>query len=227
MMMQQVKDVFGNANGIVFNFNFGDTYNGMARGMSAVNTQMTQLNTTASTFKDTLNSTPLVGGQAPDGQLNKSEVKQSIKELSQSLLDLEIQRKQLELQKDALAPGDKTGRSVIQSQLSQINNQKTQLGLQKDQLTYAQKYGGVVDDTKNQYKDLASKYGQQFFGIGQNVVQSTLGDLGISGQGAIPSLINQGLQYGSKFVFNVSNMDDALSAQQNLTNRDSIGLVGR
>jgi hypothetical protein len=48
-------------------------------------------------------------------------------------------------------------------------------------------------------------------------------DLGISGQGAIPQLLEQ----GSQFIFQVANMDTALSAQQTLQRRQGMGLVGR
>jgi hypothetical protein len=48
-------------------------------------------------------------------------------------------------------------------------------------------------------------------------------DLGISGQGAIPQLLEQGAQY----IFQVANMDTALSAQQTLQRRQGMGLVGR
>lgn len=217
-IFEAFKEVFGTSPNLTLNFN------GMGAGFSAADTQLQKLNTTVSTFKDNIQTTPLLGTDSNTSgpALSKSEAKKQIDALSQSLLELEMQRKNLQLQKDAVG-GDKAARAAIQAQINQISNQKTQLGLQKDQLNYAMKYGGVVDDTQNSYKSLVDSLLRAPVDIGQTIASSVMGDLGMSGQGAIPQLFQQGINY----VFQVANMDDALGAQQVLQNRQSIGMVGR
>jgi len=214
LLMQQVKDVFGNASGVVFNFNFGQQ--SAAPAFTAANNQMSQLNNTVSDFKTNVASTPLLGDVSPGGTQNQ------LKGLTQELSQLEIQRKQLELQRS-----QDPKNQGLKDQLEQIRLRKLELGLQKNQLDYANKYGGAQNGTTNAYADQIKKLEQMPTDFAGAVGNQFMSDLGWSGQGAIPSLMKQGFDMGSKFVFNVANMDDALSAQNRLQNQQYTGALGR
>jgi phage-related protein len=219
-LMQAIKDVFGDSKNIELNFNFG-AGGGLAAGVPSFSSGLSGLQ---SSF-DSL--TPSVEGfqqqvDAAGGaltNLNPAESKARIKELTQSLAELEIQRKTAEAARNA--PG--ADQTAIKAQLEQIRNQKNLLGLERDKLNYAAKYGGVVDDTKNGYGDLVKKASEMPVDFGKAVGGQFMSDLGFSGGG----LLTQALDYGTQFVFNVSNMDDALAGQRSLQNKQSLTTLGR
>jgi hypothetical protein len=170
-------------------------------------------------------------------------------QLKQSLAELEIQRKQLKVQKDALPKDDKEGRAGLQSQMDQITALKDQLGLQKDQLGFSQKYGSDLDshqksvqEANNIITDSLAKMidaGKSFAMANVNQFQS---DLGISGQGAIPTIAGLGLDWASSQLANlvsmpfgggkgttiqVNSVDEALAAKTNLDNKAALQFAGR
>jgi len=217
-LMQALKDVFGSAEGVNFNFIFGGTGGGLSGGgIAGVSTEMSSIATSAQTFQTSMESAAT--SLAP---LSSGEIKEQIDVLSQQLLDLEIQRKTLMQQKYAGAD-----QNALKAQLDQIAAQKNALGLQKDQLNYQLKYGGAVNETTQGYQDQIKSLKQMPFDFGVANANQFMTDLGWSGQGMIPSLLQQGLDYGSQFVFNVSNMDDALSGQRTLQNRQMQATLGR
>jgi hypothetical protein len=150
------------------------------------------------------------------------DIKEQIDALTQQLLDLEIQRKTLMQQKYAGADN-----GALKAQLDQIAAQKNALGLQKDQLNYQLKYGGAVNQTTQGYQDQIKSLQKMPLDFAMATGNQFLSDLGWSGQGAIPSLMQQGVDFGSQFVFNVANMDDALSGQKVLQNRQMQATIGR
>jgi phage-related protein len=221
VMMQQVKDVFGNAEGLVINFNFNEVAQPISQfsnSIAGIGTSMAGALPAAQEFQQTLGQT----GQSL-AMLDSSQSKGRIEELKKSLLELEIQRKQLEAARDT--PG--ADQAAIKAQIEQIRNQKNLLGLERDKLTYAQKYGGQMDSTTQSYKEQINGLQQIPFDFATATGNQFMSDLGWSGQGAIPSLMQQGLDYATSFVFNVANMDDALSGQKVLQNRQMQATIGR
>jgi hypothetical protein len=236
-LMQAVKDIFGSAEGLTLNFNLG----GVTEQAEAATKQV-------QVFGDTLSKVPtgplndLAVASGTEMSSADSEAKRD--ELSQQLDLLEMERKSLELEKGRAGANN----DAIKARLAEIKEQKLQLGLQKDQLDYAKKYGAETEQTggkiDNFYRDVGEKLfkrpqdfedADKFYrDMGEKVVSmptdfaKAIGsqftqDLGISGQGAIPQFLEQ----GSQFIFQVANMDTALSAQQTLQRRQGMGLVGR
>lgn len=75
-------------------------------------------------------------------------------------------------------------------------------------------------------KDSNFNVGQKLFDIGKGFADATTGqfmsDLGISGNGAIPTLARMGIDYGTKFIFNVSNIDEAMTAKNTEVNKQAL-----
>ena len=221
VMMQQVKDVFGDASGVVFNFNFNQVAQPISQfssGIAGLGTAMSGVLPAASEFKTTMGE----AGQSL-ALLDLPQSKGRIEELKKSLLELEIQRKSLEAARDM--PG--ADQAAIKAQIEQIRNQKNLLGLERDKLTYAQKYGGQMSSTAQSYKEQMNSLQQIPFDFATATSSQFMSDLGWSGQGAIPSLMQQGMDFGTNFIFNVANMDDALSGQRVLQNRTAQATLGR
>ena len=211
-VFQAFKDVFGTAEGVNLNFNLG----GMQQGMSAVQGQMNSLSSTATDFRDAVNSTSIPVQTGDDAKAQKEA-------LDRQLLELEIQRKTLMLEKDKAG----ADQAAIRVQLDQIANMKTQLGLQRDQLNYATKYGEQATESASKLDQFYTDIGKKVVGLPTDFAKATgqqfMSDLGISGQGAIPNL----LQEGAKYIFNVSGIGEAMTAQQTLTRRDSLQFTQR
>jgi len=222
-LMQAIKDVFGDTKNINLNFNFGggSGFGGFAGALPSVNSGLSGLQSSFDSLAPSVEGfqqqVDAAGGALTN--LNPAESKARIKELTQSLAELEIQRKTAEAARNA--PG--ADQTAIKAQLEQIRNQKNLLGLERDKLNYAAKYGGVVDDTKNGYGDLVKKASEMPVDFGKAVGGQFMSDLGFSGGG----LLTQALDYGTQFVFNVSNMDDALAGQRSLQNKQSLTTLGR
>ena len=221
-IFEAAKEVFGNAGGLNLAFNLGGGGvggGGLVGGLGALSNSMSGITSGAKDFQSTI-----AGTINPTRQLS-SETKQQINDLSQQLAILEMQRKELELQKAGLAKGPQ--RDAIQQQLEQIRQQKLALGLQKDQLTYAQKYEGSVTETNNQYQEQIKKLTQMPVDFAKTTAQTAMSDFGISGQGALGALADYGMEMGSKFIFNVSNVDEAIAVKDNQIAKQSMGVVGR
>jgi hypothetical protein len=219
-LMQAVKDIFGSAEGLTLNFNMGPVTQQLGQVAAATQTFQDTLASTANTatgFQDSISTV------MPENTLSVEDSKAQRRLLDEKLLDLEIQRKTLELAKKE-AGADQT---AIKAQLEQIKNDKLQLGLQKDKLTQAEKYGAESEKTGGKLDQLYKDIGKQVVDMPTNFAKATgqqfMSDLGMSGNGAIPQLLEQ----GSQFIFQVANMDTALSAQQTLQRRQGQARVGR
>jgi hypothetical protein len=216
-LMQSVKDIFGDASGLTLNFNLG-----------AVTQQAEAATKQVQVFGDTLSKVPTgplndLAVASGNGGLSAADSKAQRDELSQQLDLLEMERKSLELEKGRAG----ANQDAIKARLAEIKEQKLQLGLQKDQLDYAKKYGAETEQTGGKvdqfYRDMGEKIFKMPTDFARAIGAQFTQDLGISGQGAIPQLLEQ----GSQFIFQVANMDTALSAQQTLQRRQGMGLVGR
>jgi hypothetical protein len=203
-----------------FNFIFGGA-GGVAgatgSSIAGIGNQMSSIASSAQTFQ-----TSMEGAATSLTPLSSGDIKEQIDALSQQLLDLEIQRKTLMQQKYAGAD-----KNALKAQLDQIAAQKNALGLQKDQLNYQLKYGGAVNQTTQGYQDQIKSLQQMPVNFATANANQFMTDLGWSGQGAIPSLLQQGMDFGTNFIFNVANMDDALSGQRVLQNRTAQATLGR
>lgn len=216
-LMQAIKDVFGTAEGLTINFNMGGAAQQMTQ-LSAATTQfqdsLASTAQTATGFKDSISSVSGVGGSAAGA---------SKAELDQQMRQLEMERKSLEIQR-LQGTGDQ---AAIKSRLEEIRLQKLQLGLQQNQLSYAEKYGEQVGSTGGKLDQLYRDIGEKVVGLPKDFLTNTgsafMQDLGMSGEGMIPQLLSQ----GSQFIFQVANMDSALSAQQTLQRKQALGVVGR
>jgi hypothetical protein len=169
--------------------------------------------------------------------------------LKQQLAELEIQRKTLKVQKDQLPKDDKEGRAGLQSQMDQITALKDQLGLQKDQLGFADKYGSQLDEHKKSVDEANNIITESIAsmidgikGFAMANVNQFQSDLGISGQGAIPTIAGIGLDWASSQLANlvsapfgggkgttiqVNSVDEALAAKTNLDNKAALQFAGR
>jgi phage-related protein len=215
-ILQSVKDVFGSAEGVNLNFNLNAASETPA--LSGLQTQLASTSASAADFKQSMGA----AGQSLT-QIDTTGAKQKIDQLGQSIAELEIRRKELQLAKD----NPNADQGAIKAQLEQIRNQKTALGLERDKLNYAQKYGGQMSSTSQSYQEQIKSLQKMPLDFATSTGNQFLSDLGWSGQGAIPSLMQQGLDYASSFVFNVANMDDALSGQRTLQNRQMQATIGR
>lgn len=144
---------------------------------------------------------------------------------------LSFEAKRLELQAKALTYQSKiTGNEALKAKAEELRLQKDQITLQKEMLDLTQEYadlsgnpkladspfGQTIEDAMKMPFDFAKATGSQF-----------LNDFGISGGGALGAIADWGTQFGSQFVFNVSNVDEAMAVQRNQVNKQAMGVVGR
>ena len=99
--------------------------------------------------------------------------------------------------------------------------------MQKNQLDYATKYGEQTDSMAAKMDDFYKDIGKKVVGLptdfAKNVGADFMNGLGISGEGAIPNLINEGINY----IFQVQDMQSALTAQRTLVNKQAAGVTQR
>ena len=153
--------------------------------------------------------------------------------LKQQIDELELERKTLKVQLDGTT--DKGQKAAIRDQMKQVQTLKDQLRLQQDQLGYSQKYGDSVDENQQRLQSAL----QQMAGIGQQFATANLKqfqqDLGWSGSGMIPSLIDQGIGFlngavsqimqagmGGGTTIQVNSVDEAFAAKQTADNRQAL-----
>jgi hypothetical protein len=218
-LMQSVKDIFGSAEGLTLNFNLG----GVTEQAEAATKQV-------QVFGDTLSKVPtgpLKDLAVASGTGSSADSEAQRKELSQQLDLLEMERKALELEKSRAGANNE----VIKARLAEIKEQKLQLGLQKDQLDYAKKYGDQVDGSSSKmddaYKNLSQTALQMPLDFAKTTRDQFLSDIGISGGGALGAIMDYGLDFGSQFIFNVSNVQEALTVKANQLAKQGAGVVGR
>lgn len=209
-MLQAIKDIFGDASGLTLNLNLG----------SGVQQQAVQATKSVEQFQSTLADTAKTATGYSDS-LNTSgptaESKARIQELGDQLLALEIQRKEVELAKSR----GEIDKDTAKARLEEIKQQKLALGLEKDKLTQATKYGDQITATESKmdefYKDIGKKVVNFPQDIAKTVGSEFMSDLGMSGDGAIPNLLEQGANY----IFQVMDMDSAIAGQQVVQNRQA------
>ncbi|QXN74500.1 tape measure protein [Mycobacterium Phage PetiteSangsue] len=206
-IMQAIKDVFGDASKLNLNFNFGSLESGLNSVASAATSTQRALGDT-------------VSGAMPNKLSDETKQQKDLLELKKD--ELEVERQKLMNQKNGLDPKDKAGRAALQQQIDQIALQKKQLELDKQQLDYAGKYTDQVEETDSVMGDMSKKIYDGIKGFAQATGNQFMNDLGISGSGALPQLLEQGIALGEHFIFNVSSMDEAITGQQTIQNKKAL-----
>jgi phage-related protein len=141
-----------------------------------------------------------------------------LEELKKEKAGLDLSAKQLGVLKDR-AP-DKAAKAGLQAQLDQINARKREIGLIQEQTDYQKKYGEEMSSTAD-YSSQIDSLSKIPYDFAKTTANQWLSDMGVSGNGALPALANWGMDMGSKFVFNVGNMDQAIGAQQTLQRKEA------
>jgi hypothetical protein len=140
---------------------------------------------------------------------------------------LKLREQQLDLQKSMLELQNKgaTGAQAteLQNQMKLLDLQKQRLSMQGKELEYWSKYEDSGRDLADKYDEAGAKLQDMPLDFAKATGQQFMQDLGMSGSGMLPSLLTE----GTKYIFNVAGVDDALSAQSRLQNKRSLGLVGR
>lgn len=217
-IFEAIKEVFGSANGLALNLNFngGGGGGGLVGGIGALSSQMAGATANAKDFQSTI-----AGAVNPATQLT-ADAKAQVNEYSRQLALLEQRRKELELMKV-----NDPKNEAIKQELELIRQQKLAIGLEKDKLTYAQKYEGTVSNTNDKVQEQIKKLTSMPLDFAKTTAQQAMSDFGISGNGALGAIADYGMELGSKFIFNVSNVDDAMALQQNQVQKQALGVVGR
>lgn len=210
-LMQAIKDVFGSAEGLTINFNLGGAQTAMQGIASSAQDFSTAMNTAVPAMTKGANKIDA----DTRAELDKLDIQKA---------QLSLQIQQLQAQKNMA--GDKGQKSALQQQIDQLQIQRQQLTMTQQQLEYQSKYSGEVGTTAENYSDLLKQTAQMPMDFARNVGGQFMSDLGIGG-GALTAAVDQGLQFGEQFIFNVLSMDDALSGQQRIQNKKSLQFTQR
>ncbi|AFQ97334.1 tail length tape measure protein [Mycobacterium phage Rebeuca] len=207
-IMQAIKDVFGENANLNLNFIFGS--NGLSAGLDNVATAASDVQSQLGNAVDTA---------VPPAKLD-GQTKQMADQLSLEKDRLEVERQRLQNQKNLT--DDKAARAALQEQINAIDLRKDELELQREQLAYQNKYNEATAEGGSVWDQLAKKVYDATKGVVQAPVDQMMGDLGISGNGALPQLLEQGIALGEQFIFNVGSMDEAVQGQQTITNKKAL-----
>jgi hypothetical protein len=175
--------------------------------------------------------------EAMKGGIEMPDFKDQLKE---TMAALELQKKSLKVELDAVPKEDKAQKENLRGQMKELQNIKDILSLQKEQLGYSKEYGNQTqktDDIVGNTLDSLLSAGKD---IGMGVYKQFAGDLGIGGQGAISQGLEQGIGFGMQMLsslitggmgggttINVGSVDDALAVKRVEDNRQSMQLAGR
>lgn len=194
---------------------------GMQNGVQPVIDQAKDLaGKVAQAFADGTDPTAAIAGYTT------KEVSGIQKALNFESKRLGLQAKGLEYQ--AKMAGKGAFADELKARAEAIKLQKEGIDYQREMLDLTKEYGQTEAKTSSNpfvaaIQELMKIPSAGIDAFGQQAMQ----DLGIGGNGLLPTVANTALDWGSKFIFNVANMDEALSAQQTLTNRQAQGVVGR
>lgn len=168
-------------------------------------------------------------GADPTGFLNGF----TDKETSRMEKVLAFESKKMGLQAKVLDRQFKaTGNQAFKDQAEVLRGKMDEIAYQKESLDLAQEFaelqgGGEESDWKGPIAKMLNAGAQMPFDFASANANQFMSDIGISGGGALGGLMDYGKSLASSFVFNVGNMEDALTAQQTLTNRQALGVVPR
>lgn len=180
-------------------------------------------------FQSVLDRAKSMAEQISQAMANGTDLSQmlggvKLPDLRKMLDTIEQEKKTLRVQLDNTT--DKGQQKTLRDQIAQLQVQKRALDLQKDQLKLDRQYGSSDTHTfaDAMYQDI-QKLADEMVKFGRATLDQGLSDLGIGG-GAITglgtALMDYGIDVGKKYVFNVSNMDEALAGKQRIDNREAL-----
>ena len=175
-------------------------------------------------------------GVVPQGL--KNQLKQELKELSLEYQQLKVDKN------NTTDPGQK---KAITAQMQQIQALKDQLTLQQKQVGFSNEFGKSMDSTNDAAQaitQVVSNMIDSIKGFATANLQQFESDLGISGNGTIPQLADQGIGFltqtlstmasnafggsgGGGVNIQVNSVDEALAARQNIVNKNAMQYAGR
>ncbi|AYD86301.1 tape measure protein [Mycobacterium phage Flare16] len=152
-----------------------------------------------------------------------SIVGNDMENLKATLDSIEQEKKKLKVEKNGLAKEDKAGREALQNQIDQLQAQKDMLSYQKDRLKNEEKYGDETGSGAGSLEEQVAKLMAQPVDFAKATGKQFLSDIGINGDGFISKLLTE----GTKYVFNIGSVDEALDIKQRQENNDALAVVGR
>ncbi|AZV00821.1 tail length tape measure protein [Mycobacterium phage Malec] len=150
---------------------------------------------------------------------SKQDVSRMEKVLGTEIKKYERQAKALELQAKA------TGDESLKAEAQKLRDMKDQLQAQKEMLDLA---GDYNDETSSGAKGMSleeqvSKLMASPVDFAKATGKQFLSDIGISGEG----FISKALTEGTKYIFNIGSVDEALDIKQRQESNDALAVVGR
>lgn len=172
---------------------------------------------------------------------DSTKSKATQKNLETKIKELEVQKKGLEYQKKAAEYENKYGESLesavkateAQTEAAKLTGktlmEKIEAGIRKGETGVREAVDDIVDAIGEEFgqQDLSKTWAETWDDSEAKKLGTTIteenrdqfySDLGISGSGAIPTAFEKIPQY----IFNVNNMDEALSAKDRETNKNSL-----
>jgi hypothetical protein len=218
-MMQAVKDVFGDAAGLTLNFNFGAT--AMSSMAADAESFKGSMEGAAASLNTVSVPSGVGGGTSGNNFAGKvdTQTKGELDVLKYQQEYLDLQRQSLQLQTNGAS---KAQQAELKRQMDMLQLQKDRIGLQSKELEYWSKYQDTSRDMNDAYTAAGDKFKDSATDIAKNVGGQFMSDLGMSGSGAIPNLVDQGSQY----IFQVLDVQSALTGQQVLQNKKAQQYTG-
>ncbi|AZF93412.1 tail length tape measure protein [Mycobacterium phage Centaur] len=158
-----------------------------------------------------------------DGTDVSSIVGNDMENLKATLDSIEQEKKRLKVEKNSLSESDKEGRKALQNQIDQLQAQKDMLSYQKDRLKNEEKYGDETGSGAGSLEEQVAKLMAQPVDFAKATGKQFLSDIGINGDGFLSKLLTE----GTKYVFNIGSVDEALDIKQRQENNDALAVVGR
>lgn len=212
-VMQAIKDVFGSAEGLNLNFFMGQaatSMSAMADSSKEFRSNMVEAGTTPALNPETT-------GAAAETQMSLDEIKR---------LKAENALRMSELRQQIGLTEDKAAKAALNNEIKALDVQQKRLDLMKQEAPMQEERKTAIQ----QLSDTIATSIQDMIRMPADFANATIGaatqDLGISGSGALPTIANWAMDAGTNFIFNVSNMDDALQGQQAQQNRQKLGITG-
>ena len=121
------------------------------------------------------------------------------------------------------------GNDALKGEVDKLTKLKEQIDAQKEMVSLAGDYNSEISSGSDEdpLVKAASRMMKTPLDFGQAVGKQFLTDIGISGDGFIPNMLEQMLELGSGVTFNVGSVDEALSAQSVLQNKKALQFIQR
>ncbi|QBP28930.1 tapemeasure protein [Mycobacterium phage Jordennis] len=165
-------------------------------------------------------SDAFASGQDPTGVLsglNKQDVTRVEKTLSLEAKRLENQAKALDYQAKL------TGNSALKAQADAIRQKKEELSLQKDMIDLTKEYSDLSSSSGSSLEEQAGHLLAAPADFAKSVGKTFLSDIGIGGDG----FLSRALTEGTKYIFQIGSVDEALSIKDREESKQALSVVGR